>query len=390
VIELSRHPAGETLAFTELLLAFVPVVFAFVGALIIARQPRNAIGLLMMLPGLSFVPLVDVYLQPYVTGATPVPQPPAPAFLLVLWFSNWSWVLLVFPLMLIMVLFPTGRPLSRRWGWLVYAGGALAAVVLLTSTVIRTLTDEAGLADWSVRNPIGIVPVEMAESVVQFFSIGLPVWVMLCAASLLVRFRRAREVERNQIKWLFYAVALFSAAFIPTLLLQAFSDTESVWNILWLLGMLTIPIAIAIAILRYRLFEIDIIIRKTLQYAIVSATLALAYFGSVLALQTLFGAAISESPALVVVSTLMMAALFNPLRRRVQQLIDRRFYRQKFNAEQLLAGFARHARDETDLEALTAEMVRILEESMRPDGVHVWLAARAKDPGHSKEPGIAG
>jgi len=375
-VELGRQPAGEGLALFELLLVLVPLVFALVGALIISRQPRNAVGLLMMLPGLSLVPLVDTYIQPYVTGATPIPQPPTPLFLLVLWFSNWNWLLLVFPLMLIMVVFPTGRPLNRRWGWLVYAGYVLAAVVILTSTFTQTLTDESGLADWSVRNPIGFVPDALAESVVQFFSIGLPVWALLCAASLFVRFRRAREVERNQIKWLFYAVALFTAAFIPTVLLEAFSDEDSLWNILWLLGMLTIPIAVAIAILRYRLFDIDVIIRKTLVYAVLTGLLALLYFGTIVLLQSSIGSlAGGESPLVIVISTLLIAAVFTPLRRRVQNVIDRRFYRQKFNAEQLLSRFAVRARDETDVEALTAEMARIVEEAVRPAGIHVWLAA---------------
>jgi hypothetical protein len=133
------------------------------------------------------------------------------------------------------------------------------------------------------------------------------------------------------------------------------------------------PIGVGFAILRYRLYDIDIIIRKTLQYAVLSALLALVYFGSVILLQTLFGAAMEDSPLLIVLSTLLIAGLFTPLRRKVQEVIDRRFFRQKYNAEQVLERFARTARDEVDLEALTAELVQVAEETMRPERVSVWL-----------------
>ena len=144
IFDYSNRPAGDDFALGEILSSFVPLTFAFVGALIISRQPRNWIGLLMMLPGLSLFMLVDAFLRPYLNGYLPPPESPSPLFLLILWFSNWNWLLLVFPLMFIMVLFPTGRPLSPRWRWLVYFGIGLIAFLVFVGTFAEVLTPGSG------------------------------------------------------------------------------------------------------------------------------------------------------------------------------------------------------------------------------------------------------
>ena len=202
---------------------------------------------------------------------------------------------------------------------------------ILLITFARSLAPGSGDVDWAFRNPIGFLDAQWVNNVVVApLLVALPVWVALCAVSLLVRFRRASGIEREQIKWLFYAGAIFALFYIPTFIGNAFTQAENFWNILFVMGMLTFPAAIAIAILRYRLFDIDVIIRRTLVYGALTLTLALVYFVSVLLLQEPVRdphRARGQSPLVIVVSTLLIAALFNPLRRRIQNDIDRRFYR---------------------------------------------------------------
>jgi len=374
IFDYSTRPAGHNFVLEYIMVPFVPLSFAFVGALIISRQPRNWIGLLMMLPGLSLFLLVDAFLRPYLNGYLPPPESPTPVFLLILWFSNWNWLLLVFPLMFIMVLFPNGRPLTPRWGWLIYIGVGLIVLVVLLSTFAEVLTPGAGGVDWRLDNPLGFLEEEWINVAATPFIIALPIWVILCVVSLLVRFRRAEGVEREQIKWLFFAAAIFALSYVPTFIINDFSDSESLWNIFWLFGMMAIPIAIAIAILRYRLYDIDIIIRRTLQYTLLTGLLVLVYFGSVVLLQSLVENITGrQSPIVIVISTLAIAALFNPLRIRTQDFIDRRFFRRKYDADQALANFAAIARDEVDMEVLSAALLGVVEDTMQPEQTSLWL-----------------
>jgi hypothetical protein len=374
IFDYSTRPAGDNFTLGEIMIPFVPLTFAYVGALIISRQPRNWIGLLMLLPGLSLFIVVDAFLRPYLNGFLPPPESSTPVFLLILWFSNWNWLLLVFPLMFIMVLFPTGRPLTPRWGWLIYFGVGLMVLFVLMITFAEVLAPGSGGVDWRFDNPIGFLKEEWINFVISPFIIALPIWVVICTISLLIRFRRARGVEREQIKWLFYAAAIFALSYVPTFIQNDFSDPENIWNIFWLVGMMAIPIAIAIAILRYRLYDIDIIIRRTLQYTLLTGLLVMVYFGSVILLQSLTENLFTEQSQLVIViSTLAIAALFNPLRIRTQDFIDRRFFRKKYDAEQTLARFAVIARDEVDVDKITTTMLGVVEETMQPERVIVWL-----------------
>jgi hypothetical protein len=198
--------------------------------------------------------------------------------------------------------------------------------------------------------------------------------------SLFVRYQRAREIVRQQIKWLLYAALLFTLIYSLTgLPSESSSPLASILNVLSDLTLLAIPISIAIAILRYRLYDIDILIRRTLQYSLLTGLLALVYFGSVVLLQEIFSTFNRQtSPVVIVISTLLIAALFNPLRHSLQNLIDRRFYRKKYDAELTLAQFAITARDEVDQERLTTALVGVVQETIQPEQASLWLKNRSE------------
>ncbi len=211
--------------------------------------------------------------------------------------------------------------------------------------------------------------------------ISIVLITILALIALVLRYRSAGQMVRLQLRWfVFGGVIHVILNFVPTLL--GFSlEMVGVWWWVYLPGataVVPLYLAVGIAILRYRLYDIDLIIRKTLQYTALSALLALVYFGMVTLLQTVFGVALTDFPLWIVLSTLLIAALFAPLRQRVQAFIDRRFYRQKYNAQQVLAQFAITARDETDMDKLTAELLRAVQETMQPDSVTLWLAQDKK------------
>jgi len=367
-------PDGEKPSLFTLIFPLVPVLFAFVGALIISRQSRNVIGLVMMLPGLSLAFVIDSYLAPYLSGQILPPANPGPLFLIILWYSNWNWLLLVLPIMFIMLLFPTGRPLTPRWSWITRFGIGIIVLFAAMITFAETLAPGSDAAIWQVPNPIGFLSAEWIDTVVGPFLILFPLWILLCAISLTMRFRRAKAAERAQIKWLFYATAIFILFYLPSFFGNTYQQANNLWNLLLPIGMATFPIAIAIAILRYQLYDIDIIIRRTIQYAILTGLLALVYFGSVVLLQSLVeNLTGTQSPIVIVISTLSIAALFTPLRSRVQDFIDRRFYRRKYDAEQALAQFAATARDEIELDQLTAALFEVVQQTIQPEKITLWL-----------------
>jgi hypothetical protein len=352
----------------------IPVVFSTLAALIIMRQSSNRVGWLMMLIALATVNPVGPILQR-------LPSPPevlTPGLWLLLWFDNWSWIPVIFPIFLIPLHFPSGRPPSPRWRWV----NRLALGMWLFFIVFGSFLDAIGPsgAEWKLANPIGVIPDRVwLGPILIVWGIGLITLVSASVTSLLVRYRRAPAGERQQIKWLLYAGAVFAVVYALNYFLSAAGQwgSANAWlNLLFVVSILAFPVAIAIAILRYRLYDIDVIIRKTLVYTLLTALLALVYFGSVVLLQRLFGAltGVTQSPLAVAVSTLAIAALFTPLRRRIQDVIDRRFYRKKYDAQRVLAQFALTARDETDLDTLTNELARVVQETLQPERVSVWLS----------------
>jgi hypothetical protein len=357
----------------------IPIVFAVLGALIVARQRGNRVGWLMMI--IALVSGIPDFI--HVGRLSAPPETLSLGLWLLLWFDGWSWIPLIFPIFLIPLHFPTGRPPSRRWNWVIWLAVGMWLFFVVLGSFSDTLVPTSG-GDWSLPNPIGFIPIEVWNGPLMIiWGIGLLTMVSASVVSLFMRYRRAQTVEREQIKWLLFAGAFFVAVYGLTFFLSSAEESpldNGLTNLLFVLSILAFPVAIAIAIFRYRLYDIDVVIRKTLLYAVLTALLALVYFGSVILLQGLFSrlAGVQQSTLAVVVSTLAIAALFTPLRRRIQDAIDRRFYRKKYNAQQVLAQFAVTARDETDLDALLAELVRVVDETLQPEHVSVWLKEKSR------------
>ena len=368
---LREQPPGNVVqAIADLTTVIAFAVFGVTGALILSHQPRHTVGRLMMLEGmLVFAWPVAKY---YESLGAPPAQPSA-LFLLGLWFANWLWLWLIFPLLFVILYFPAGRLPSPRWRWVRTLGLGLVVYFMVVTALLPEMNAPGEPPPWTVPNPIGVVSL----------AFSLPVWIALLltmvvasVASLFVRFRRADPVERSQLKWLLYAGGFFLVVYAGAgFVLNMGGSGSDIYEVALFLSILSLPVAIAVAILRYRLYDIDFIIRKTLVYSALTVLLALVYFGSVVLLQRLVSAltGVQQSPLAVVISTLAIAALFTPLRRRIQDGIDRRFYRKKYDAQQVLAQFAQTARDETDPDALTAELARVVQETLQPERVRVWL-----------------
>jgi hypothetical protein len=351
----------------------MPIVFGFLAALIVSRQPENVIGWLLYLPALSGVLPIDAYIKTFASA----PVQPPPQLLLALWFSSWSWLLLIFPIFFIPMLFPTGRPPSPRWRWLIVAGLVMCGILLFIATFNHSFSAENQSMNWTLANPIGFLP-DLGNYFMLPWLSGLLLLTVLSVTSLFVRYRHAAAIEREQIKWLLYACSLFAAFYTANgiaMLIAPQSALNNLFGMLWIFSILTIPVSISIAILRYRLWDIDVIIRRTLIYGVLTVILGVVFFGGVVLLQQLFGklTGVENSPVAIVVSTLAIAALFNPLRNRIQNGIDRRFYRKKYNSEQALAQFATTSRNETDIERLSAELIVVVQENIQPATMSLWL-----------------
>jgi hypothetical protein len=361
----------------ETLISLVaPVVFAIVAALIVSRQPRNTIGWILMVPVGLYV--VGGPQASYIESLAPSSPEPTVPLLLMVWFSNWNWLLLIFPLLFIPLFFPNGRSPTPRWRWVGVAAIGWATLFVLMVTLARKINANT-TPNILLDNPIGVLGKDTTELLLSVWIAGLLLLVVVCAVSLFVRYRRANETEREQIKWLLYASAVFlvvyGSGFVSGLGGSA-SLGGYIWSVFFGLSVITLPAAIGIAILRYRLYDIDIVINRTLVYGALTALLVAVYFGGVTATQAIFRALTGQEkqPQLaIVVSTLVIAALFNPLRRRIQSFIDRRFYRRKYDAAKTLAAFSAKLRDETDLEALNSELVGVVRETMQPAHVSLWL-----------------
>jgi len=372
---------GADLTVAGLLLYLPFLAFPIVGAFIASARPENPIGWILLADGLLWmcISVTDFYglYGLAVPGSVPFP-------LVMAGLNNWLWVPAVglFGTYLLL-LFPDGRLPSRRWRLLAWLSGAV--IVLASMGVMLAPGPLQGLG--GVRNPFGVEGVPWVEDAGTAVLLMLPLCMLASASSLMMRYRRSGGEVREQIKWIAFAASVVVIVYLLVVVTSFvvpsvtwFAAASPLWlNILEyaaLVSLTAVPIAVGFAVSKYRLYDIDVVINRTLVYGSLTALLALVYLGGVTAAQAIFSTLTGqqEQPQLaIVISTLIIAALFNPLRRRIQSFIDRRFYRGKYDAAKTLEAFSAKLRDETDLDALSTDLVGVIKETMQPAHVSLWL-----------------
>ncbi len=345
------------------------VLFSTVGAIVASRRAENFVGWLLCLLGAAFS--IGHFGSQYAIYTLLAQTDSLPAGEASAWVSSWILPPIIGLQVFSLLLFPTGRLPSRRWRWLAWLTVAFVVAGVISSAF--SVGANAGLGP--VRNPLGIEGFSDVYDAVLLFSSLLYVAV---AYSLFVRLRRAGGVERQQIKWFAYAAVATIGSTTIAYSIPTTIDTppwfEWAGYALVVATTPAIPVSIGIAILRYRLYDIDRIINRTLVYGALTASLVLLYVGGVVALQYVFRVFTGGGSQLAVVaSTLLIAALFSPLRRRIQNVIDRRFYRRKYDAAKTLSAFSARLREETDLEQLNADLLSVVSATMQPAHVSLWL-----------------
>ena len=372
------------------MMPFLP--FPVVGAVIASKRPMNPIGWICLAVGLLWMLnlLAGSYAAYGLRIAAPGEVPyPAAVGALAEWLGPTTVLLLG---TFVILLFPDGRLPSRRWrpvAWL--CGMVIAANVVVTTIAPGHLSD---LRDVSI--PFGLEGYPWLANVREAVGLLFPACMLASASSLLVRYLRSGNEVREQIRWLAFAASVVVLGISSMVVIGTFSASDAARGADPLLaGLLQdaitisfagIPVAIGFAVLKYRLYDIEIVINRTLVYVPLTATLVALYFGGIVVLQWIFVLLTGEESTLAVVaSTLAIAALFNPFRRRIQTLIDRRFYRSKYDARKTLEAFSAKLRDETDLEALNDDLVGVVAETMQPAHVSLWLrpdaAPQRRQPG---------
>jgi hypothetical protein len=343
--------------------------FATPGLLIARRQPRNSIGWILLLAGVALG--FGGFVQEYATRAVIIAPGSLPAAVPLAWIASWSFAIFAFSLLaLIPQLFPTGRPLGRTWWPLLWCGVLAVAVAVVLFGLQPGPLENASFID----NPLAVTGsfADLHMALRPVLALFMAATVAASGAALVVRFRRARGVERQQVKWVASSAVLCAIAFVTMLA----NDSGKVWQIVMIGSSMTMPVAIGVAILRYRLYDIDILINRALVYGATTAGIAIAFFAGIVVLQALLRPITSGSELAVAASTLASVALFQPLRRRIQDTVDRRFYRARYDAARTLDDFSARLRDEVDLDAVRADLVAAVRDSVQPAQAGVWLRDR--------------
>jgi hypothetical protein len=363
-------------ALSDLLIFITFLAFPIVGALIAPRHPKNPVGWICLAVGHFWMLIL---LGDSIPGF-------GPYSVTIDALTQAEWVPPVGLLgIYLILLFPDGKLPSRRWRPLAWFSG----VVMVLASLGITFAPGPLEGHPGVRNPLGLEGAPWVADATLGIILVLPLCILASASSLVMRYRSSGGEEREQIKWIAYSASVVGLLSLITMVSSLFSPLSPLaWfaagTPLWL-GLLQhavlvsfggVPIAVGFAVLKYRLYDIDVIINRTLVYGALTTLLAAVYFGGVTATQAIYRTLTGQEqqPQLaIVISTLVIAALFMPLRRRIQSFIDRRFYRSKYDAAKTLEAFSAKLRDETDLDALSDDLVGVVRETMQPAHVSLWL-----------------
>jgi hypothetical protein len=368
--QLPRAEGSDVKAQESFGFAVMTTAFAALGAVVASRRPRNPIGWILVVSPtfLGFTQFArDWYL--HTQYADPGSLPDAA---LLAWGANWGWVVGFVPLLtLFLLLFPDGRPPGRRWrvvGWL--SGLAITILVLGYALAPGRLEDYPQL-----DNPFGVGG-RIGDLLELFLFLGfaaLSLAAIGSMSSLAARYRSSRGVERQQIKWMAAAAVLVVCSWLLSAFFDQVLDIDI--SLLILGSLLALPAAAAVSVLRYRLYDLDLVVNRTLVYGALTATLAASYLGLVLLFQATLSPLTQDSDLAIAGSTLAVAALFRPARARIQALVDRRFYRRRYDAARTVEAFSARLRDEVELDALTDALRGVTRETMEPAHVSLWLRA---------------
>jgi hypothetical protein len=350
--------AGQSFALSTLFVAIL-LVFGLVGAVVASRLPSNPIGWLFL--ALALIEGAFELAFGYTHYSLHVSALPGETW--TAWLSNWMSPLSPPLLVAALLLFPDGRPPSPRWRWVLWACPLLAVLA-----VVQYALAPGPLVEFpAVTNPAGVAWLPEVPSDPFVFAL-----LVAAAAGLGMRFRRSHGVERQQLKWFVYAAAVMAGFLVLSSVAQSVlgGDEDSIAaGFLFAACISGVPIAAGIAILRHRLYDIDVVINRTLVYGALTATLG----GTYVLLALLIGLTLGESDVAVAASTLAVAALFRPARARIQDLVDRRFYRRRYDAARTLDAFSARLRDELDLETLGADLRSVVRDTVQPAHVSLWL-----------------
>jgi hypothetical protein len=378
--EQTRAAAGfnSDSVWGTVVLGVIPVFFAVLGAIIATHQPGNpiswlfiAVGFAFLFEGLGWMVVVDH------------PEPPSFGDVLALAIVNSGFFIFSVAAFLVLYIFPTGRFLNRRWSWAGWLAAALSAEVFF----VHLFLEEVGLSDfpgqdWVTHNPFGVIPVDLwYDGPLQVvFGIGLITLFAGVIPAVIVRYLRSSELVRAQIRWVGFAAVVWVVVFAINLFSPGEGDVFSTLNFI---ALAMIPVSVVVAITRFRLYDIDRIISRTIGYTIVVVLLGAVYtLGAVWLPTRLLG---RQPPVFVAASTLMVAALFNRVRRPILAWIDRRFHRTHYDAEQVIAAFAKQLSNETDPDRLTQQWLTVVSETLQPATIGVWVHAE-HDPNAARRP----